>query len=221
VTQRLPLFPLSTVLYPGLQLPLHIFEERYRRLINDLTTGAEQPAAFGVIAIQSGREAGQARPALFDVGCTATLRQVEALPDGRFDILGVGTRRFRLHDVDASGMYLIGEVDYLTEEPGADAPALTGATAAAYLDYVDKLLSSAGQAPRTNRDLPTDPLLLSYLVAAAMVLDLRDKQQLLEAPDAAARLRAELALLRRERQLLTHLPSLPGTDLIGRGQSLN
>jgi len=221
VTERLPLFPLSTVLYPGLQLPLHIFEERYRQLVHDLTTGDEQPGAFGVIAIRSGREAGQARPALYDVGCTATLRSAEALPDGRFDILGSGTRRFRLHEVDASGAYLVGNVEYLSEQIGEDAPALTRATAAAYLNYVDQLLSSAGQAPRTDRELPTDPLLLSYLVAAAMVLDLRDKQQLLEAPDAAARLRAELALLRRERQLLTHLPSLPGTDLIGRGQSLN
>jgi hypothetical protein len=221
VTERLPLFPLSTVLYPGLQLPLHIFEERYRQLVGDLTGGAEQPAAFGVIAISSGREAGQAQPGLYDVGCTATLRHVEALPDGRFDILTTGTRRFRLHEVDASGMYLVGEVTYLDEEPGEDAAALARATTAAYLDYVDRMLSSAGQAPRTNQELPTDPLLLSYLVAAAMVLDLRDKQQLLSEPNAATRLRAELALLRRERQLLTHLPSLPGTDLIGRGQSLN
>jgi uncharacterized protein len=221
VTQRLPLFPLSTVLYPGLQLPLHIFEERYRQLVRDLTSADEQPAAFGVIAIRSGREAGQAQPALYEVGCTATLRQVEALPDGRFDILTVGTRRFRLHDVDASGTYLVGEVSYLDEPPGEDTAALSRATSAGYLDYVDRLLSSAGQAPRTDRELPTDPVLLSYLVAAAMVLDLRDKQQLLSAPDTAARLRAELALLRRERQLLTHLPSLPGTDLIGRGQSPN
>jgi len=221
VTERLPLFPLSTVLYPGLALPLHIFEERYRRLVHDLTGGAEQPAAFGVIAISSGREAGQARPGLYEVGCTATLRQVEALPDGRFDILTLGTRRFRLHDVDASGMYLVGEVSYLDEEPGADAAAPARAVATAYLDYVDRLLGSAGQAPRTTSELPTDPVLLSYLVAAAMVLDLRDKQQLLQEPDAAARLRAELALLRRERQLLTHLKSLPGTDLIGRGQSPN
>jgi Lon protease-like protein len=221
VTERLPLFPLSTVLFPGLQLPLHIFEERYRQLIHDLTTGPVKPPAFGVIAIRSGREAGQERPALYDVGCTAVLRQVEPLPDGRFDVLSIGTRRFRLHDVDASGLYLVGDVEYLDEEPGEDAVVTARATAAAYLDYVDRLLSSAGQAPRTNRDLPTDAVLLSYLVAAAMVLDLRDKQQLLEAPDAAARLRAELALLRRERQLLAHFPSLPGTDLIGRGQSPN
>jgi Lon protease-like protein len=219
VIERLPLFPLSTVLFPGLPLPLHIFEERYRTLIHDLTSGPVKPPAFGVIAIRSGREAGQARPALHDVGCTAVLRRIEPLPDGRFDVLSTGTQRFRLHDVDASGPYLVGEVEYLTEEVGADAPALSRAGAAADLDYVARLLSSAGQPPRTNRELPTDPLLLSYLVAAAMVLDLRDKQQLLEAPDAAARLRAELTLLRRERQLLTHLPSLPGTDLIGRGQS--
>lgn len=221
MTERLPLFPLSTVLFPGLPLPLHIFEERYRALIHDLTTGPVTPPAFGVIAIRSGREAGQARPALHDVGCTAVLRQVEPLPDGRFDVLSTGTQRFRLHDVDASGQYLVGEVEYLTEDAGPDPVATARATAASYTDYVDRLLSSAGQPPRTNRDLPTDPVLLSYLVAAAMVLEQRDKQALLAAPDATARLRAELALLRRERQLLAHLPSLPSTDLSGHGQSLN
>jgi Lon protease-like protein len=233
VTARLPLFPLGTVLYPGLLLPLHIFEERYRQLVADLTGGrtGEQPEedtpAFGVIAIRQGREVGaDGIRELHDVGTTAAIRRVEALPDGRFDLVTTGARRFRLLklDVDAAP-YLVGEVEFLDEETAADADAdadvLARSVAAHYLAYRDQLLSLQGQAPRVRGLLPADPLVLSYLVAAAMVLDRQDKQDLLESPDATARLRAELALLRRERVMLTHLPSLPGADIAREAGSPN
>jgi Lon protease-like protein len=223
------LFPLGTVLYPGLLLPLHIFEERYRQLVADLTGGrtGEQPEedtpAFGVIAIRQGREVGaDGIRELHDVGTTAAIRRVEALPDGRFDLVTTGARRFRLLklDVDAAP-YLVGEVEFLDEETGADADVLARSVAAHYLAYRDQLLTLQGQAPRVRGPLPADPLVLSYLVAAAMVLDRQDKQDLLESPDATARLRAELALLRRERVMLTHLPSLPGADIAREAGSPN
>ena len=228
MTDRLPLFPLATVLYPGLLLPLHIFEERYRTLVTDLTNGyapgggepdGDQLPAFGVVAIKEGREVRATAPdfapggELFGVGCTAELRRVDPLPDGRFDIVTTGTRRFRLLDVDVSGTYLVGRVEYLSEPVGDAADVLATSVARHYLAYRDQLLSTQGQAPRVKGDLPTDPVVLSYLVAAAMVLELRDKQALLEATDGTARLRAELALLRRERAMLARLPSLPGAEL--------
>ena len=72
----LPLFPLGAVLYPGMLLPLHIFEERYRQLVRDLMAGPE-PRRFGVIAIRKGRETGiDGVQSLYPIGCTATLRQV-------------------------------------------------------------------------------------------------------------------------------------------------
>ena len=223
------MFPLGTVLYPGLLLPLHIFEERYRQLIGDLTGGhtGEQPEegapAFGVIAIRQGREVGaDGIRELHDVGCTAEIRRVEALPDGRFDLVTTGVRRFRLlrMDVDAAP-YVMGEVSYLQEEPGEDGEVLARSVAMHYLAYRDQLLTLQGQAPRVRGPLPSDPLVLSYLVAAAMVLDRQDKQDLLESPDGASRLRAELALLRRERLMLTHLPSLPGADITREAGSPN
>lgn len=234
MSTRLPLFPLSTVLYPGLLLPLHIFEERYRRLVSDLTGGrtGEQPEpdppAFGVIAIRQGREVGaDGIRELHDVGCAAQIRRVEALPDGRFDLVTTGAHRFRLLrlDVDAAP-YLVGEVEYLDEESEdaasqEAAPVLAASVAGHYLAYRDQLLSLQGQAPRVRGPLPSEPVVLSYLVAAAMVLDRQDKQDLLEAPDTAARLRAELALLRRERVMLAHLPSLPGADLAREAGSPN
>ncbi len=234
MSTRLPLFPLGTVLYPGLLLPLHIFEERYRQLIADLTGGrtGEQPEenapAFGVIAIRQGREVGaDGIRELHEVGCTAEIRRVEELPDGRFDLVTTGAQRFRLRTVDFdTAPYLVGEVEYLDEEPadGESAEAagvLAASVAKHYLAYRDQLLSLQGQAPRVRGPLPSDPLVLSYLVAAAMVLDRQDKQNLLEAPDAAGRLRAELALLRRERVMLTHLPSLPGADITREAGSPN
>ena len=227
MTERLPLFPLGTVLYPGLLLPLHIFEERYRELIRELAAlPADQPRRFGVVAIRQGREVGaDAVQALYDVGCTAELHQVEALPDGRFHIVTTGGRRFRLHGVDRAKPYLIGEVSYLDEPPGKDARVLASGVARAYLRYRDLLLAArggvAGEPPAESAQLPDDPVVLSYLIAAATVLDLPDKQQLLESGDAAARLRAELKLLYREAEVLVRLPSLPAGELARQAVSPN
>src|SRR5215475_6173522 len=93
--QTMPLFPLGTVLYPGLVLPLHIFEERYRQLVRDLQAEPE-PQHFGVIAIRKGRETGvDGVTALFETGCTAVVRRVTRHPDGKFDPITVGAERFK------------------------------------------------------------------------------------------------------------------------------
>src|SRR6266851_7483112 len=113
MSETLPLFPLGTVLFPGLLLPLHIFEDRYRQLVRDLLDGPK-PAQFGVIAIRKGRETGiDGVSALHDIGCTATLREVTAHDDGRFELVTVGTRRFRLLALDDSGPYLRGRIELL------------------------------------------------------------------------------------------------------------
>jgi Lon protease-like protein len=223
VTERLPLFPLGTVLYPGLLMPLHIFEERYRTLVADLTSlPPEEPKRFGVIAIREGREADEdGVRALYQIGCTAEVRQVEPLPDGRFDLVTTGARRFRLREVHRSRPYLTGDVEYLDEPAGEEAGVLAGSVGRWYRTYRDLLLAARGQPPRERAQLPADPVVLSYLVAAAMVLDLRDKQQLLQAPDASTRLRLELALLRRETTMLARLPSLPGAELARQAVSRN
>src|SRR5215472_10605580 len=106
MSETLPLFPLGAVLFPGLLLPLHIFEERYRQLVRDLQAGPE-PRRFGVVAIRQGRETGvDGIQALYEIGCTATVRQVKELEDGRYDIVTVGTDRFRLTGLDESKPYL-------------------------------------------------------------------------------------------------------------------
>ena len=209
MTERLPVFPLGTVLYPGLVLPLHIFEPRYRTLVRDLVALPEGARIFGVVAIRAGREVGaDAVQALYEVGCLAELRQVEAYDDGRYDLVTMGTRRFRMVDLDNSRAYLQADLDLLDDDAGDAAPELARVVGAAYSAYRSTML---GPDPEP---LPDDPTVLSYLVAAASVLDLGDKQALLEATDTTARLRAELALLRRETELLRLLPSLPAVDLV-------
>src|SRR5215471_15608478 len=123
MSTTMPLFPLGTVLYPGLMLPLHIFEDRYRQLVSDLLDGPE-PRDFGVIAIRKGRETGiDGVSALYEVGCMARLRQVRPHDDGRFDLVAVGTQRFRLMGLDHSRPYLRGEIELLAEETGDGAAA--------------------------------------------------------------------------------------------------
>jgi Lon protease-like protein len=214
MSDMLPLFPLGTVLYPGLLLPLHIFEERYRQLVRDLLEGPE-PRRFGVIAIREGRETGaDGVSALYEVGCTATLRQVSEHDDGRFDIAVVGTQRFRLGGLDHSRPYLQGETDLLAEDTGDEAAAGLEAQAVqrGFRVYLE-VLASRGVAVVSIPDLPDDPLLLSYLVGASMVVELRDKQALLAEPDALSRLTTERALLARETTMLRSLGSAPATEL--------
>jgi len=210
----LPLFPLGTVLFPGLLLPLHIFEERYRQLVRDLTAGPE-PRRFGVIAIRQGRETGvDGIQALHEIGCTAALRQVKELDDGRYDIVTVGADRFRLVSVDDSRPYLQGEVDLLAEEAGEQTAA--GQAARVVRDGFRAYLSALAERGVTQisaPELPTDPVTLSYLVGASMIIDLSDRQTLLAEPDALHRLAAERTLLSRELTMLRTLTATPAPDL--------
>jgi Lon protease-like protein len=213
-TETMPLFPLGTVLYPGLLLPLHIFEERYRQLVRDLLDGPE-PRRFGVIAIRKGRETGvDGVSALHEIGCIATVRRVAAHDDGRFDLVTVGTQRFRLAAVDDSRPYLQGEIDLLDEETGDETAAGEAADAVrrGFRGYLEAL-SRQESVHVTMPDLPDDPVLLSYLVAASMILDLPVRQALLAEPDALRRLASERTLLSREITMLRSLTSTPAPDL--------
>ena len=177
MTATMPLFPLGTVLYPGLVLPLHIFEQRYRQLVRDLLARPE-PRCFGVVAIRKGRETGIDGVAdLHEIGCTATLRQVTPVEDGRFELVTVGTQRFRLLALDQSQPYLQGEIDLLAEETGDEATAALAARAVqrAFGEYLAALAVHRG-ARITLPELPDEPVLLSYLVAATIIVELPDRR---------------------------------------------
>ncbi|MGH3245891.1 MAG: LON peptidase substrate-binding domain-containing protein [Trebonia sp.] len=224
MSELLPLFPLSTVLFPGMRLPLHIFEERYRLLVEYLRA-QQEPLRFGVIAIRTGREVGaDGVTALHEVGCVATVRQITPHPDGRFDLVAVGAARFRLLRADDSLPYLQGEIEPLTDEvvPGEDDAAgdrgdpgvlafAVNRVQAGFRGYLNALADRGGRVISVA-DLPDEPLLLSYVVGAAMIIDLPERQSLLAAPSALGRLRLERSLLARETAMLRATTSRPAPD---------
>jgi Lon protease-like protein len=222
VSERLPVFPLGTVLFPGLVLPLHIFEERYRTLVRELVASpVAGPHEFGVVTLRRGVEApapdAEDEPAvdpapvqaddLYPVGCTAELRQVSELPDGRFDIMTVGRRRFTVQSVkQGDEPYLTAEVEWLPDEaPDALAEALAPRALAAFRAYLDLLRPDA----EVLDAIPGDATVLSHLIAATAQLTTDERQLLLAAPDTATRLRTELKLLNREAGLLARVRAVP------------
>ncbi len=223
MTEELPIFPLRTVLFPGLVLPLHIFEERYRLLVSELIARPDDvPRRLGIVAIRQGQEAGGDHPDLYEVGCAAELHRVEPYDDGRFDIVTTGGSRFRLGSIDTSRPYLTGTVETLPEEIGDvdRAATLAARVSVAFSAYL-RALATAQRTVANPPRLSEDPLTLSYLVASGLVLDLPDRQQLLAAPDAAARLRLAAALLGRETRLVRELSAPPALDLTGQSFSAN
>jgi Lon protease-like protein len=219
----IPVFPLGTVLFPGLVLPLHIFEERYRTLVRDLVASTDdEPHEFGVVTLRYGWEAATAdadaeRPAedpamsveqLYGVGCTAELRQVTELPDGRFDIVTVGRRRFRVLAIaEDTQPYVTAEVEWLPDEESVSpvSTLLAPRVLTAFRKYLDLLRPDS----EVLDQVPDDPTVLSHLVAATAQLTTEERQELLAAPDTASRLRTELRLLNREAGLLAKVRAVP------------
>jgi len=142
---ELPLFPLNTVLCPGIAIPLHVFEQRYRALVRDCLDAA---APFGIVRLREGLEVGAGAIALAAVGTVAEIRDVDRYDDGRFDLLVVGTRRFEIESVRTGpDAYLVADVRVLDEELGDEAVARRLAQAATrrFVTYLELLQPRAGE----------------------------------------------------------------------------
>lgn len=224
---QLPFFPLHVVVFPRMPLPIHVFEERYRAMTRDvLADGSPYAGRFVVAKIVSGPEVGgepDRQPTTEAVGTIVEVRSAERLPDDRWVLLAAGLCRAGLGRVDRSGTYATVEAAPLPELPGDEpaARALLPEVQAAldgYLATVKRFVASAASIGSKSQEitrvaasldevlkpirLPDDPLAASYAVGGVLQIELSRKQQLLELPDAAARLAAELDLLRRESRLL-------------------
>ena len=182
----LPLFPLPLVLFPGVPLPLHIFEPRYREMLADCMAGDRR---FGVVfAPEESREHGPERG---DVGCIAVIQSTQALPDGGSNIVVVGTERFAIARLVAGERpYLLGEVvTYGDNEESSDALS----TVASRLRGVFERVGRAARTLADDRDplprLPDDPAALSFAIAALIDLDLVGRQRLLASRSPLGRLR--------------------------------
>jgi hypothetical protein len=212
------LFPLRAVLVPGLVMPLHIFEPRYRLMVQMLAAAPEGERGFGVVALRPGAHC-EAPESLYPVGTNARLAEVTELEDGRFDIVTVGASRFRISAINDDLPFRRADVDLLAEPhgigaaPGEELADLAG-QAAALLGAYRRRIADWGviDVPQIP-NLPTDPTALSYLVAAALVADLAVHQELLAIPTTAQRLRAECRWLRSELSVMRAVPSLPAVDL--------
>jgi Lon protease-like protein len=189
----LPMFPLGSVLFPSLVLPLNVFEPRYRALVHDCLAGDPE---FGVVLIERGSEVGGG-DVRTKVGTVARMLQCEELPDGRFALLTVGTHRFRVNAWLPDDPYPLADVD-LWPDPDDGDPALAPAAdaAVAMLRRVLALATEVGVAavPSTV-ELADDPALISHQAAALSPLGAFDQQRLLSEPTAGARLEALHAML--------------------------
>ncbi|MGE5594507.1 MAG: LON peptidase substrate-binding domain-containing protein [Hyphomicrobiales bacterium] len=190
---ELPLFPLRTVLFPGMALPLQIFEERYRTMVGELLeTGGE----FGVLLIREGNEVGGgAIP--FDVGTTAVIERCQEIAGGRYLLTGRGQRRFRLLKMLPPRPYPYGEIEYVEERTPGPTPELTAAVEHVheqFPQYFRLALSLTDQWARGMR-LPDEPHALVDFLAPWLQAAELEKQQLLEAEEAHERLQRLSALL--------------------------
>ena len=142
---EIPLFPLRTVLCPGIALPLHVFEPRYQLMTERCV---ESSSPFGIVLIREGRETGPGNVALAGIGTLAEIREATRYPDGRYDLLVVGTGRFAVEEVDAAREpYLLGRVVPLDDDMGDvdRATTLAARTMRRFVAYLQLLQPMEGE----------------------------------------------------------------------------
>lgn len=184
-----PLFPLNTVLFPGMVLPLHIFEPRYQLMIKRCLEGQQ---LFGVVLIQEGVEVGGCAVP-HQMGTLAAIQQVRPYEDGRMDLLTVGVSRFRILDELPGEPFAQARVELIAEPDEAAEGEEVAQLFATYLETLSELSNQP-----YDLKIVRDPQQLSYQVASVLPLELEEKQLLLEAPSTSDRLAVEADLLRRE-----------------------
>ncbi len=186
---RLPIFPLSVVLFPGTPLPLHIFEPRYRRMLADCLAGDRR---FGITPVGAEREL----PDPGTAGCIAEIRVHQALPDGRANVVVVGGERFWLRRaLKESGPYHVAMVETFGDLEGTDAaPGETERLRKLFGIYAS-LLRQLNDVEPEEPSLPEEPLALSFHVAAAVECDLGVKHRLLIERSTARRIEALILLV--------------------------
>ncbi len=198
---EVPLFPLNIVLFPGMALPLHVFEARYRTMTADCL--ADQ-APFGVVLALPEGEFGQEKPAR--VGTLARIVDYEQLPDGCYNILTVGTRRFEIVELRREKTYATALVrpypDEDVEEGEADLAALVSEAQEALRAYLEVVLVLIGGSEERSIEIPDDAEDLSYLIGMCLACEDCDKQELLEMNSVGQRLRSGIRAMHKETDIL-------------------
>lgn len=202
---EIPLFPLNVVLFPGMPLPLHIFEERYKTMIADCIRD-NQP--FGVVMIEEGSAEYGAPAKPVAVGCTAEIAQVQPLDEGRMFIMTVGRERFRIVRLEYDKPYLVGTVAPAPLNIEDEARAVEGAEILEplVLAYLYKL-ARFGNIELDADQIPSDPAGLAYLAATVIQLPTEEKQAFLAMDHAGDLVHALGHVYRRELALMQTMPA--------------
>lgn len=206
-TTTLPLFPLSLVLFPGMTLPLHIFEERYKRMMNLCLREARD---FGVVL--AGAPTGAPGQCLtYPVGTTAHITGATRFPDGCINLVSTGQRRFRILSLDWDLEYCVASVEWI-EDAASDAEPLRYRAERRWSAF-RRQIASLTKEEFADGAIPADPAEASYALAASLPINAVEKQRLLEATDTTARLREIIRLIDREHGVLRYL-STPHSEAI-------
>ena len=194
---RLALFPLNLVLFPGIELPLHIFEERYKDMIGECL---EQDVPFGVVLIKEGLEVGApADPER--IGTSTRILRSEILDQGRMNIVTKGERRFEIEEIIQRVPHVVGRVRFLVELEGEGCAELIPQINDEYVNLVKNLTALTGG--YTSRvEIPEDPIELSYAIAGNLNLEPHLRQSLLVTETAATRLFDLIPLLKQGNETL-------------------
>jgi Lon protease-like protein len=213
VSEPLPMFPLNTVVFPGMSVPLHVFEDRYRMLVRHLLT-VEDPAqrVFGTVAIREGYEVGDhGAQSVYRIGCVLQLTEVDRRDDGTFDIVAVARERLLLEEMQRGDEFPHGVAEVLAE-PEVEVPQevldRARATFTAFRVAMTEL-----QGDPFSGTLPRDPDYLAWTLSALTPLPMAERQSLLEADDATERLELVTRLLTAELRAINVIPSLPATQV--------
>ncbi len=194
----LPLFPLFTVLFPKATLPLHIFEDRYKRMINSCI---ENKTNFGVVLIKSGVEVGgSAVP--YSIGTEAKITEVKRLEQGKMNLVVLGIRKFKIKEITQIEPFLKAEVKFLPAETfHQNLLPLMHQVEELFEQYLNLVSFISGQAlPKLNWN--NNPIDLSHLIPQILPISLAQKQSYLELGDPRERLKKEIVLLKKEKKLL-------------------
>jgi uncharacterized protein len=211
---ELPLFPLNTVLFPGMPLTLHIFEERYKLMIEHCL---EPRRPFGVVLIRQGKEALGPLADPHRIGCTARILDVQPLSEGRMNIIALGQKRFRILELSHEKPYLMGSVELFpleeTHKPLLDR---TGRKLRPWVKRYMEILTRLSDVNLDPQHLPNDPLVLAYLAAVLLQVPPDKKQDLLSTERAIDLLSDMYKLYRREVALLQAMFLEADVENVGR-----
>lgn len=199
--EELPLFPLSTVLFPYATVQLHVFEDRYRQLVRDCL---EFDTSFGIVLIRAGSEVG-GDPDPYMVGTTVRINRIHTYDDGRMDIQVQGERRFRIRKIDDTKPYLVGFVEPVVELEMEDSPRADALVMKAREDFelwIQRLISR--NEFNVQVKFPDDRVALSFAIANLLPIENLEKQRLLETTDTLERIQGLIPIL--EEQIIEAKP---------------